>query len=162
MAKLKQINHSPKTYLTAIGLEKLQIELDELKTIKRHDISDRISRARELGDVAENAEYDAALDEQALVENRISDLEQALRQAKVIKNEVVQHEIVTIGSTIMVEMDGEVDQFTIVGRVEANPAKKLISNESPVGSALLGARIGETVEVATPIVRLRCKVLEIK
>lgn len=151
----------PKVYLTSKGLEEAQVELNFLKTEKRAQVAERIQRAREFGDVVENAEYDAALDEQTLVENRIIYLEDVLKNAKVIDSGP-KSEFVVIGSTVKVELDGEVDQLTIVGKVEANPAKKKISNESPLGSALLGAKKGEMVEVATPIVRYKCKVLEIK
>ncbi len=150
-----------KVYLTSKGLEEARVELSFLKTSKRAQVSERIQRAREFGDVVENAEYDAALDEQTLVENRIVYLEDVLKNAKVITSEP-KSDFVVIGSTVKVELDGEVDQLTIVGKVEANPAKKKISNESPLGSALLGAKKGEVVEVATPIVRYKCKVLEIK
>lgn len=150
------------TYLTAAGLDEVKNELNSLKKIKRVEIAERIQRARDFGDLAENAEYEAALDEQALVENRIEELEKVLRNAKVIKSPEKASDIVTIGSTVKIEMSGETDEFTIVGRVEANPAQKRISNESPVGSALLGAKVGEIVEVATPIVRYKYKVLEIK
>ncbi len=152
---------APKVYLTSKGLEEAQLELNFLKTNKRAQVAERIQRAREFGDVVENAEYDAALDEQTLVENRIVYLENVLKNAKIITSEP-RSGFVVIGSTVKVEMDGEVDVLTIVGKVEANPAKKKISNESPLGSALLGAKKGEVVEVATPIVRYKCKVLEIK
>lgn len=148
-------------YLTQKGLEEAQVELDFLKNTKRAQIADRIQRAREFGDISENSEYDAALDEQSLVENHIVYLESVLRDAKVI-SEKTQGDFVLIGSTVTVEMEGEIDEFMIVGKVEANPLKKKISNESPLGSALLGARVGESVEVATPIVRYQCKVLKIK
>lgn len=163
MAKATRAVPSQKNvYLTASGLSDVKAELDLLKKIKRLEIAERIRRARELGAPEENAEYEAALDEQALVENRINELEKVLQSAKVIKVADKGNDIVVIGSTVRVEMDGETDEFTIVGRVEANPALKRISNESPVGSVLLGARVGEVVEVATPIVRYKCKVLEIK
>lgn len=151
----------PKVYLTSKGLEEAKVELNYLKTTKREEITERIRRAREFGDVVENAEYDAALDEQTMVENRIAYLEDVLKNAKVISHST-QNDFVVIGSTVKVELDGETDMLTIVGKVEANPAKKRISNESPLGSALLGAKMGEVVEVATPIVRYKCKVLEIK
>ncbi len=163
MAKIHRATLASKTvYLTSKGLDDARSELIFLKKTKRAEIADRIQRAREFGDVAENSEYDAALEEQSLVENRVFELEKVLRDAKVIKKDSKSNEIVTIGSTVLVEMDGQLDEFTIVGRVEANPAKKRISNESPVGSALLGAKKGEEVEVATPIVRYKCKIIEIK
>lgn len=159
---IKTPNLEKKVYLTPKGLEEAQEELSFLKTEKRAQITERIQRAREFGDISENAEYDAALDEQALVENRIVYLEEVVRNAKII-NESPKSDFVVIGSKVIVEMEErEVDEFTIVGKVEANPAKKMISNESPLGSALLGGRVGETVEVVTPIVRYKCKVLEIK
>jgi transcription elongation factor GreA len=161
MAKQTRVTEKA-TYLTAAGLNEVKNELNSLKKIKRVEIAERIQRARDFGDLAENAEYEAALDEQALVENRIDELEKVLRNAKLIKFPERASGIVTIGSTVKVEMGGETDEFTIVGRVEANPAQKRISNESPVGSALLGTKVGEVVEVATPIVRYKCKVLEIK
>lgn len=161
MTKLNRSKRSVKsTYLTSQGLEQVQTELNYLKKIKRAQVTERIKNAREFGDLAENSEYDAAMDEQAMVENRIVDLEEVLRNAKVIIKET-NNEFVVIGSTVKIEMEGEIDEFTIVGRVEANPARKRISNESPVGSSLLGAKVGEEVDVTTPIVKYKCKVLEI-
>lgn len=148
-------------YVTAQGLVEARLELSDLKKVKRSEIADRIQRAREFGDLAENSEYDAALEEHAIVEKRIAELEETLKDAKIIEG-VSKSDFVVIGSTVVIEMDGEVDEFTIVGSMEADPSKKKISNESPVGSALLGAKVGESVEVTTPIVRYRCKVLEIK
>lgn len=149
-------------YLTSQGLEEAREELNFLNKTKRVEIAERIKTAREFGGLTENSEYDAALAEQTMVEYRIAELERVVRDAKIIKKEAKDTSFVIIGSTVRVEMDGELDEFTIVGRFEADPAKKLISNESPVGAALLGAKTGETVEVATPIVRYQCKVLEIK
>ena len=149
-------------YLTSTGLEKTQAELNFLRKVKRQEVVERIKAAREFGDVAENSEYNAALEEQEMVENRISELEEVIRNAKLIKHEAKDVEFVTIGSTVKVEMDGEIDEFTIVGRVEADPSKKRISNESPLGSVLLGVKKGEVVEVTTPIVKYKCKVIEIK
>jgi transcription elongation factor GreA len=158
----KSVIKNTNVYLTPQGLIDLKNELKYLKSDKRSAIADRLKQARELGEIEENSEYDAALEEQELVETKIIELERVLRDAKLIKHETADTSIVTIGSTVLVEMDGSVDEFTIVGRVEANPAKKRISNESPVGIALLGAKLGEEVEVTTPIVKYKCKVLEIK
>ena len=149
-------------YLTPKGLADAKGELDYLKQTKRVQIADRIRQAREYGDLAENSEYDTALEDQNLVENRIRELENILKDAKVIAKKVHGVDFVVIGSTVRIEMEGEVDEFTIVGRVEADPSKKRISNESPLGSSLLGAKKGEVVEVTTPIVRYKCKILEIK
>lgn len=162
MAKATKNNQSAKkVYLTTQGLKDAQEELHFLKNIKRSQTAERITRAREFGDVDENAEYDAALDEQALIENRIAYLDEVLRNAKIIK-EGPKGDFVVIGSTVKVKMDEGVDEFTIVGKIEANPAKKRISNESPLGSALLGVKAGDVVEVTTPIVKYKCKVLEVK
>lgn len=160
MAK-NTIGTSKSIYVTAKGLEEAKAELDYLKKTKRADVALRIQKAREFGNLTENSEYDAALEEQAMVENRIEELEKLLSNVQVIKT-IAQSDFVVIGSTVNVEMDGETDEFTIVGRMEADPSKKLISNESPLGSSLLGAKKGETVEVTTPIVRYRCKILEIR
>lgn len=148
-------------YLTPKGLFDAKEELEFLKKTKRVQIAEKIHQAREYGDLAENSEYDAALEEQNLVENRISELEDILKGAKVIEKAPVV-DFVVIGSTVKIEMDDGIDEFTIVGRVEADPSKKRISNESPLGEALLGTKTGETIEVTTPIVKYKCKVLEIK
>lgn len=163
---MTKINESPnraekKVYLTAQGLAEAKAELEFFKNTKRAEVAQLIQQAREYGDLAENSEYDAALEEQAMIESRISELENILKGAKVINNQHTE-DFVVIGSTVKIEMDDGIDEFTIVGRVEADPSKKRISNESPLGSALVGAKKGEVVEVATPIVRYKCKVLEIK
>lgn len=159
MASLK----SPKknTYLTNKGLAEAKAELDFLKKQKRAEIAERIHQAREYGDLTENSEYDSAIADQSLIENRIAELEEILKSVKVIADKHTE-DFIVIGSTVKIDMDGEIDEFQIVGRVEADPAKKRISNESPLGTALLGAKKGEEVEVTTPIVRYKCKVLEVK
>lgn len=157
----KIIKRNKGVYFTSKGLSEAKSELGILKGEKRRQIAERIQRAREYGDLAENSEYDAAMEEQAFIESRISELENLLKEAKIII-EAPNNEFVVIGSTVVIEMDGEEDEFTIVGRVEADPSKKRISNESPLGSSLLGAKPGESVEVTTPIVKYKCKVLEIK
>ncbi|MBI3282503.1 transcription elongation factor GreA [Candidatus Curtissbacteria bacterium] len=150
-----------KFILTKEGLTNLKREYDELVNAKRPAISQRISRAREFGDLSENSEYDAAKEEQTLIETRITALEEVLKKAEIItpsKNA----DFVIIGSTVVVEVDGEKDEFTIVGTMEADPAKRKISNESPVGQALLGAKVGDVVKVTTLIVKAQYKILEIK
>lgn len=163
MAKLPGVSKAitEEVYFTPEGLEEVKSELSYLKTSKRNEVAERIQKAREIGDVDENVEYDAALEEQNIVESRIVYLEEALNRAKVIKT-TVKSSFVVIGSVVIVEIDGEVDEFTIVGKMEADPVHKKISNESPLGQALLGAKVGEVVEVTTPIVRYRCKVMTIK
>ncbi len=148
-------------YLTSKGLSDAKEELEYLKRERRREIAEKIHQAREYGDLAENSEYDSAIAEQGLMENRIAELEEILKGAKIIAKQA-DNAFVVIGSTVKIEMEDGVDEFTIVGRVEADPAKKRISNESPLGSALLGAQKGEQIEVTTPIVKYKCKVLEIK
>lgn len=152
---------SKKTYLTAKGLADAKVELEFLKKTKRVEIADSIQQARQYGDVAENSEYDTAIADQALLENRILELENILKNVKVIEDSTTQ-DFVVIGSTVKIEMDDGIDEFTIVGRVEADPSKKRVSNESPLGISLLGGKKGEEVEVTTPIVKYKCKILEIK
>lgn len=162
MSKIQRSNKEIKnTYLTEKGLSDARVELDFLKKVKRVQIAERIHQAREYGDITENSEYDAAMEEQSMMENRISELENVLKSVKIIP-EKQKSDFVVIGTTVKIEMDDGIDEFKIVGRVEADPSKKRISNESPLGMALLGAKKGEEVDVATPIVRYKCKVLEIK
>ena len=150
-----------KFILTRQGLTSLKSEYDELTKVKRSQIIKRIQIAREFGDLSENSEYDAAKEEQSLLETRITQLEDVLKRAEIIEP-VKKADFVVIGSTIVVEIEGEKDEFTIVGTIEADPSKKKISNESPVGTAMLGAKVGEVVEVVTPIIRAKYKILEIK
>lgn len=162
MSKIQKSSREIKnTYLTPKGLLDAKTELEFLKKTKRVQIAERIHQAREYGDITENSEYDAAVEEQSLMENRISELENVLKSVKIISDKQTT-DFVVIGSTVKIEMDDGIDEFKIVGRVEADPSKKRISNESPLGMALLGAKKGEEVDVATPIVRYKCKVLEIK
>ena len=150
-----------KFILTREGLVQLKSEHEELVKIKRPAITARIQRAREFGDLSENSEYDAAKEEQSLLETRITQLEQILSKPQIIEP-IKKADFVIIGSTIVVEVDGQKEEFTIVGTVEADPSKKKISNESPVGATMLGAKVGEVVEVVTPIVRAKYKILEIR
>jgi len=157
----KGLSKSKEIYLTSKGLSSVKDELEFLKRNKRAEIAQKIQQAREYGDLTENSEYDAAMDEQGMVENRIAELEGIVKESRVIEEDI-NNDFVVIGSTVKIEMDNEIDEFTIVGRVEADPSKKRISNESPLGTSLLGAKKGEVVEVTTPIVRYKCKILEIK
>ena len=150
-----------KFILTREGLVQLKSEYEELVKVRRPAIAGRIQRAREFGDLSENSEYDAAKEEQSLLEARIVQLEEILSKPQIIAP-VKKTDFVVIGSTIVVEVDGQTDEFTVVGTIEADPAQKKISNESPVGAALLGAKVGEVIEVVTPIVRAKYKILGIK
>lgn len=158
----KVVKNLKNIYLTSSGFQKIREELSALKTSKREEIADKIALAVEMGNLEENAEYDAALNEQLMMENRISKLEQIIRDAKVIKQDTQDSEFITIGSTVVLKCDREVEEFTIVGSIEANPAKKMISNESPVGSALLGRKVGEETRITTPQYSYKCKILEIR
>ena len=152
---------SKKFILTHEGLTKFKSEYEELIGVKRPAVISRIQRAREFGDLSENSEYDAAKDEQSLLELRIAQLEEVLSKAQIIEA-TPKNGFVVIGSTVVVEMGDEVHEFTIVGSMEADPANKKISNESPVGQALLGLKVGETIDVAVGPVKSKIKVLEIK
>ncbi|MDO8619255.1 MAG: transcription elongation factor GreA [Candidatus Daviesbacteria bacterium] len=147
-------------YLTAKGLLELQEELKNLKEVKRREVSGKIQRAREYGDLSENSEYDAAREEQAMIEGRIVELQGILKNVEVIAT-AKENGSVNIGSKVKVQIDGKTDEFIIVGKVEADPAQKRISNESPVGSALLGAKKGDIVNVTTPAASFKCKILQI-
>lgn len=149
-----------KFILTREGLAEVKREYEELVKGKRPDVVARIKRAREFGDLAENSEYDAAKEDQSLIETRISQLEDVLHSAQVIEA-APKTDFVVIGSTVVVEMNDEVHKFQIVGSMEANPAEKKISNESPVGKAILGLKVGETIEIAVGPVKSRVRVLEI-
>ena len=149
--------------LTYEGLKKLEEELDYLKTVKRREIAERIKVAREFGDISENAEYDEAKNEQAFTEGKIAEIEHKLKIAKVIDDEDIATDVVSIGSCVKVkdlEFDDIID-FYIVGSSEANPAEDKISNESPVGAALIGKKIGDKVVVAVPDGNITFEVLEI-
>lgn len=151
---------SNKVYLTSQGLESLKSELQFLKNIKRKDIADRIESARQADDDEENSEYDAALEQQTIMESKIIQIEEAIGSAKLIDKQV-DFESVEVGSTVRVNLGGKIDEFMIVGKLEANPTKKKISNESPVGSALLGGKVGQEIEITTPDLSYRCKILNI-
>lgn len=138
-------------YVTEEGLQKIKEELEHLKSVKRLEISERLEEAISQGDISENADYDYAKQEQAFLEGRIADLEDALRRAKVIKD-AGPADTVQVGSTVTISengRDGE-ETYRIVGVQEADPTQGFISNESPIGQALLGAKVGDTVVVETP------------
>lgn len=138
------------TYLTREGVKKLEAELEHLKTVRRHEVAERIQRAKEIGGTVDNAEYEEAKNEQAFVEGRILTLESLLATAVVISDEHAP-DVVTIGSTVVVENEqGKQERYTIVGSAEADPLQGRISNESPVGKALIDHRVGDVVEVPTP------------
>ena len=150
--------------LTREGYEKLKQEIETLQTDKRREVAERIRIAREFGDIAENAEYDDAKNEQAMLEHRIAQLEERLLSARVITKKEISKDIVSVGSKVRVKnMDAnKTFEYHIVGSAEANPSENKLSNESPVGKAIIGKKKGETVEVAAPRGSLKFKILEIK
>ena len=140
------------TVLTPEGLEELKAKISDLQTRRRREVAQRIKEAREFGDIAENSEYDDAKNEQAMLEKQIADLEEKLRSARVIDKKSVDTDQVNVGVTVHVK-DQKTDKsskFLIVGSAEANPAEAKLSNESPVGKALIGHKRGEIVSVPVP------------
>ena len=151
--------------LTPEGYKQLKAELDWLRTHKRREIAERIAAAREFGEIAENAEYDDAKNEQMMLEHRIAQLEERLADARVIDTKRVDTSVVSIGSVVRLrDVDAkETIEYFIVGSAEANPAEQKLSNESPVGKAIMGRKKGETVEVVTPRgSKVKFKIMEIK
>ena len=151
--------------LTPEGYEKLTQDLEVLRTEKRREVADRIRVAREFGDIAENAEYDDAKNEQAMLEHKIAQLEERLLSARVIDTDDVDTSVVSVGSVVRLrDVDAkQTVEYHIVGSAEANPAEHRLSNESPVGRAILGRKKGETVEVQTPRgSKIKFKIMEIK
>lgn len=140
-------NHS---YISRTGLEELKRELGELKTAKRHEVARRLQEATELGDLSENSEYLAAREAQETLERRIAELEEALKHGVVIEEEMGLAGVVRVGSTVQTEQNGSNAIYAIVGSREARPHEGKISNESPLGRALLGRQAGDSVTVQTP------------
>ena len=140
-----------RVYISAEGLERIKEELEELRNVRRPEVAELIQRAKELGDITDSAQYDAAKNEQAFLEGRIRHLEDNIRRALIIEEGLQGDGAVRVGSTVVVrDPEGEEERWTIVGRAEADASQGRISNESPVGGALLGKRTGETLEIATP------------
>ncbi len=150
-------------FLTKEGLEKIENEIEQLKTVRRKEVSERIKHALAFGDISENSEYDEAKNEQAWVEERIGKLENTLRNAVIISEEDITLDSVSVGTKVTLkdmEFDEEVE-YSIVGSAEADPYEGRISNESPVGSALIGSKIGEIVSVKAPDGIIKFEVLAI-
>ena len=153
---------SEEKYLTKEGLERIKKELAYLKNTKRPEITQRISEAIKLGDLAENAEYHEAKDDQGLNEARIREMEEIVKDAVVIAKEDKVKNCVSVGCTLKAKFDGREKIFTIVGPSEANPTQGLISNESPIGKAFLGKKLGEVVEVEVPAGIIEYKIISIE
>jgi len=150
--------------LTPEGYERLKHEIEELSTVRRREVAERIRVAREFGDIAENAEYDDAKNEQMLLEHRIATLEERMRDARVIDKKSVPKDVVSVGSHVKLrDVDAKKTfEYDIVGSAEANPTQNKLSNESPVGKAIIGKKKGETVTVKAPRGKLTFKILEVK
>jgi transcription elongation factor GreA len=149
--------------LTAEGLRKLEEELEVLKTVRRKEVAEKIKEARAFGDISENSEYDEAKNEQAELETRINKLDTIVRGAVVVDESEIDTDHVSIGTKVKVfdfDFDEEVD-YVIVGATEADPFQNKISNDSPIGAALIGKAVGEQVEISVPDGSLKMKVLEI-
>ena len=150
--------------LTPDGLKRLEEELENLKSVKRREVAERIKIAIGYGDISENSEYEDAKNEQAFIEGRIITLEKMLRNARIINNDEIDLETVSIGSTVIVEdlEFGDTMEYTIVGTAESDPQRNRISNESPVGKAIIGKKKGTTVEVNVPAGIIQYKIVDIK
>jgi transcription elongation factor GreA len=145
------------------GYERIKGELEELKNVRRPEIIAAVAEARSHGDLRENAAYDAARHDQMMMERRISELEQTIRNADVLDDEsALRTDVVGFGSTVVVDFDGFEETFTIVGAVEAKPSAGKISNESPIGRALIGKRVGQKTQVPTPGGTSTIKILRIE
>ncbi len=150
-----------KVYLTKDGLHDLKAELKQLTEVERLSIAERIKTARDMGDISENADYEAAREKQAFVEGRIREIEDILGKVELI-DENRKSNLVGVGVTVKVHVDGGEEEFMIVGAPEANPIDKKISHESPLGKALLGKKVGDHVDVEAPMGNLTYTVLSIK
>lgn len=150
--------------LTQDGLKKLEDELENLKSVKRREVAERIKVAIGYGDISENSEYEDAKNEQAFIEGRIITLEKMLRNARIINNDDINTDVVGVGNTVIVEdMEfGDTMEYTIVGTAESDPLNNKISNESPVGKAIIGKQKGSVVDVNVPAGVIQYKIVEIK
>ncbi|WP_026583780.1 transcription elongation factor GreA [Bacillus sp. J33] len=150
--------------MTQAGKEKLEQELEYLKSVKRKEVVERIKIARSFGDLSENSEYDSAKEEQAFVEGRITTLENMIRNAKIIQEEEMAGDIVALGRSVtFVELpDGDEETYTIVGSAEADPFEGKISNDSPIAKSLIGRSVGDEVTVQTPGGEMNVRIISIK
>lgn len=149
-----------KIYLTKEGLKELKGEYEQLVKVKRPDILERVSQARSMGDLSENAEYVAAREELSFIDGRIEELEELIKQAVLIQ-ETHSKGMVKLGSTVTVNTKGKKEVFTVVGEWEADPQEKKISHESPLGKALLGKKVGEKVEVEAPAGKIAYTIISV-
>jgi transcription elongation factor GreA len=150
--------------MTQAGKQKLEQELEHLKTVVRKEVVERIKIARSFGDLSENSEYDAAKDEQAFVEGRITTIENMIRNARIISEDELSKDAVSLGNSVtFIELpEGDEETYTIVGSAEADPFEGKISNDSPIAKSLLGRKVGDQVTVQTPGGEMKVKIIEIK
>jgi len=150
-------------YVTEEGLKKLQEELEYLKTVRREEIKDMIKTAKSFGDLSENSEYDEAKNEQAIVEARIAELEEQLNNVHLVDASALENDVVRVGLSVKIKNadSGETEEYRIVGVTEADPFEGLISDESPIGKALLGQKVGTVVEVEIPLGIEKYKIMKI-
>ena len=150
-------------FITAAGKAEKEERLRYLKNEKRPEVLEKLKVARDFGDLSENAEYDAAKKEQSILETEIASIEETLRKARIIESSDVQKDTVGVGNVVTVfdEDFGEEDTYTIVGVIESDPNRNLVSNESPIGSGLMGKRVGDTAEITTPGGIIKMKILKI-
>jgi transcription elongation factor GreA len=157
------MDNNKKIYLTKEGLAELKKEYDELTNIKRPDVLARVSQARNMGDLSENAEYVAAREELTFIDGRIDELEVILKEAVIIKEGVkTSNHAVKLGSTVTLHVNGKKEVFTVVGEWEADPTNKKISHESPLGKVLLGKKVGEKVQVEAPAGKITYSIVSVK
>lgn len=156
------MSDSKKIYITPAGIEELKKELENLKLVRRPEVIEALKEARSLGDLSENAEYDAARNEQAIVEGRIAELERTLENAVILEKKTTDK--VVIGTTVKLQYvdDGEDEEYSIVGSTEADPFMNKISNESPIAQAIMNKKVGDVVSVESPSGTYEVKILDIK
>lgn len=153
---------SKKIYLTKEGLAELKKEYDELANVKRPNVLEHVSQARNMGDLSENAEYVASREELTFIDGRIDELEIILKQAVVIRDVKSSNHAIKLGSTVTLHSDGKKEVFTVVGEWEADPENKKISHESPLGKVLIGRKVGEKVQVEAPAGKITYAVVGVK
>ena len=162
MTKNETAAGEKKVFLTKEGLKKLQEELEHLKTTGRKEVSARLSEAISYGDLSENAEYDEAKNQQAFLEARIVELEDQIKSAEIISDKEVKKGVVQIGSKVVLEFEGEKHEYSIVGSTEADPIQHKISNESPIGEAILGKKAKDLVKINAPGGEFEYKILKVE
>ena len=150
-------------YLTTEGFGKLKEELEDLRTVRRQAVAERIQKAKEIGGTVDNAEYDEAKNEQAFIEGRIRTLDSLINNSVIISKQKGPSDVVHIGSKVtVINPKGRKEQYTIIGSAEANPAQGKISNVSPIGKALLGKQVGDVAEVSVPAGKIKLEVVKIR